>query len=55
MPKTRVVVSQPYSDVWNYEHNWQAGLSACFDDCGTCCYATFCFLCMVIFKYLDFF
>lgn len=45
--KTRVVISQPYSDVWAYEHHWQVGLSACCDDCGQCCYAWFCYCCFV--------
>ena len=47
MSKSRVIVAQPFSDVWTYEHNWQTGLSACVDDCGTCCYAFFCYCCLV--------
>ena len=47
MGKNRVVVSQPYNDVWAYEHHWQVGLSDCCSDCGTCCFAMFCPYCFM--------
>lgn len=45
--KSRVVVSQPYHDVWTYEHYWQTGLSSCFDNCAQCAFAFFCYWCFV--------
>jgi hypothetical protein len=48
-PNNRVVVAQPRDHVWNFEHEWQHGLSACCSspDCKTCAYAWFCPCCFV--------
>ena len=49
MPRrNRVIVAQPSNmEVWDFENNWQAGLSECCDDMKECCFAYFCSICYV--------
>jgi hypothetical protein len=44
---TRIVISQPTNEAWDYEYQWHTGLSQCCTDLGQCCYAWFCICCFV--------
>lgn len=52
MSKSRVVVAQPQLEVWDFENNWDKGLSECCFNMGDCCYAFFCPMCYVCILYM---